>query len=116
MQKYVTFMEKESYKSFLKNKNYQKVRNHCHYAGKYTDAAHRICNLKFNVRNKIPVVFNNSSNYDYYFIIKELANQYKEQLECIELQKYRTISVLMEKEVTKIDKDGNESVATISTK
>ena len=31
-------------------------------------------NLKFNVPNEIPVVFHNGSNYDYHFIVKELAN------------------------------------------
>ena len=40
---------------------------------KYRAAEHRICNLKFNVPNKNPVVFHNGSNYDYHFIIKELA-------------------------------------------
>ena len=39
-------------------------------------AALSICNLKFNVPNEILVVFHNGSNYDYYFIIKELANQF----------------------------------------
>ena len=42
-------------------------------------AANSICNLKFNVSNKIPVVFHNGSNYDYHFIIKELANEFERQ-------------------------------------
>ena len=37
-------------KRILKNvsidKNYQKVRDHCHYTGKYRAAAHSICSLK----------------------------------------------------------------------
>ena len=60
-------------KKFAKGKNYRKVRDHCHYTGKYRGAAHSICNLKFNVPNEIPIVFYNGSNYDYHFIIKELA-------------------------------------------
>ena len=40
-----------------KNKNYQKVRDHCHYTGKYKDPANSICTLKFNVTNEIPVFF-----------------------------------------------------------
>ena len=32
------------------------------------------------------------------------------------MEKYKTFSVPIEKEVTKIDKDGNESIATISYK
>ena len=61
-------------KKLSKNMNYQKVRDHCHYTGKYRGAAHSICNLKFNVPSEIPVVFHNGSNYNYNFIIKELAN------------------------------------------
>ena len=36
-------------KKLSKSVNYQKVRDHCHYKGKYTDTAHSICNLKFNI-------------------------------------------------------------------
>ena len=46
-------------KMFAKDKNYRKVRDHCHYTAKYKGAAHSICNLKFNVPNQIPVVFHN---------------------------------------------------------
>ena len=60
-------------KKLSKTINYRKVRDHCHYTGKYRGATHNICNLKFNVPNEIPVLFRNSSNYDYHFIIKELA-------------------------------------------
>ena len=38
---------------FDKNKHYQKVRDHCHYTGKYRGAAHSICNLRFNLPNEI---------------------------------------------------------------
>ena len=48
------------------------------------------------------MVFHNDSNYDYLLIIKELAKEFEEQFEC-----------LVEKEVIKIYKDGNESVITI---
>ena len=33
--------------------------------------------------NGIPVVFHNGSNYDYLFTIKELANEFEGQLECL---------------------------------
>ena len=65
--------------------------------------------------NEIPVVFPNRSNYDYRFIIKELAKEFEGQFACLG-EKYKTFSILIEKEVTKIDKDGNESVVTISYK
>ena len=33
--------------------------------------------------NEITVVFYNGSNYDYYFIVKELANEFEGQFECL---------------------------------
>ena len=37
---------------FVNDENCQKVRDHCHFTGKYRGAAHSICNLKFNVPMK----------------------------------------------------------------
>ena len=47
------------------------------------------------------LVFQNWSNYDYYFIIKELTEELKRELSYLEenTQKYITISVPIEKEV-----------------
>ena len=49
--------------------------------------------------NEIPVVFHNSSNYDYHFIIKELAKEFEGQFKCLGeiTEKYKTFSVLIEK-------------------
>ena len=55
------------------NKKYHKVKDHCYYTGKYRGVAHDICNLRYKTPKEIPVVFHNSSTYDYHFIIKELA-------------------------------------------
>ena len=63
----------------MKDKNYRNVRDHCHYTGEYGGAAHNICNLKYSVLKKIPIAFNNGSNYDYHFIIKELAEEFRKQ-------------------------------------
>ena len=53
--------------------NHIKVRDHCHYTGKYRGAAHKICNLMYNTPREIPVIFHNGCSYDYHFIIKGLA-------------------------------------------
>ena len=74
--KSMLYLRKRILKKLSKNMNYRKVRDHCYYAGKYRGVAHSICNLKFNASNKIPVVFHNCSNYDYHFLIKELANEF----------------------------------------
>ena len=55
----------------------------CQLGGKYRSAAHSVCNLKLNKPYEIPVFFHNGSNYDYNFIIKELANEFQGKLECV---------------------------------
>ena len=71
-------------RKLAKNRNYWKVRDHCHYTGKYRGAAHSSCNLKFNVPDKIPATFHNGPNYAYHFIINTLANEFEGQFECLE--------------------------------
>ena len=106
---------KRTLKKLSKSINHWKLRDLCHYTGKYRGAAHSICNLKFNAHSEILVVFHNGSNYDCHFIIKESANEFKERFECLRknIEKYKTFSAPIEKDVTKIDKDGNESVVII---
>ena len=66
-------------------KKYHKVRDHCHYTGKYRGAAHDICNLRYKIPKipEIPVVFHNGSTDDYHFIIKELAEESEGEFECL---------------------------------
>ena len=71
------YNKKFCYDNDSKNfKNYQKVRDHCHYTGKYRGAAHSICNLQYKTTKKIPVVFHNGFKYDWDLIIKELAKEF----------------------------------------
>ena len=67
------YLSKKVEYKYVKDKKYCKVRDHCHYTKEYRDAAHSICNLKYSVPKRIAIVFNNGSDYDYHFIIKELA-------------------------------------------
>ena len=62
------------------DKKYYKVKDHCHYTGKYRGTAHNICNLRYKIPKEIPIVFHNGSTYDYHFIIKELVKKLKEIL------------------------------------
>ena len=66
----------------MMTKKYFKVKDHCHYTEKYRGAAHNICNLRYKIPTEIPVVFHNSSAYDYHFIIKELAEEFEGEFEC----------------------------------
>ena len=60
-----------------KIKKYGKVRDHWHYTGLYRSAVHSLCNLKYCVPKKVPIVFHNGSKYDYHFIMKESAEELK---------------------------------------
>ena len=55
------------------DKKYKKVRDHCHFTGKYRGAAPNICNLKYRKPNFTPVVFHNLSGYDGHLFIKHLG-------------------------------------------
>ena len=81
-------------------KNY-KVRDHCHYAGKYRGAAYNICNLRYKIPKEIPIVFHNGSTYDYHFIIKELVKEFEGNFECSgeNTEKYITFSAPIKKKI-----------------
>ena len=81
--------------------NNDKVRDHCHFTGKYRGAAQNSCNLRYKVPKNIPVIFHNGSTYDYDFIIKELANEFEGNFECLgeNTEKYITFSVPIKKRI-----------------
>ena len=85
---------------FCDDKSKKKVRSHCHYTGKFRGAAHSVCNLRYKVPKEIEIVFHNGSTYDYYFIIKKLAEEFKGKFECLgeNTEKYVTFSVPLKKE------------------
>ena len=79
-------------------KNHKKVRDHCHYTGKYRGAAHSICNLQNKTIKKIPVIFHNGSKYDWHLIIKELAKEFDcGEFKCLaeNTEKYISFSVYL---------------------
>ena len=116
MQQSVTFAKKKFENKYLKDRKYRKARDHCHYTVEYRGVAHSICNLKYNVPKKISVILHNGSNYDYHFIIKKLAEEFKKQFTFLgeNTEKYVTFRVPIEKEVTRIDENGEENTKNIS--
>ena len=114
----VCYICKKGFSTDDSNKKYHKVRDHCHYTGKYRGAAHDICNLRYKIPKEIPVVFHNGSTYDYHFIIKELAEEFEGEFECLgkNTEKYITFSVPIKKVITKKDKNGNDKTTKMSYK
>ena len=55
------------------NEDNPKVRDHCHYTGRYRSPAHMKCNLQYKIPSYIPIVFHNLSGYDAHLFKKELA-------------------------------------------
>ena len=39
--------------------------------------------FRYNVPKNIPIVFHNGSKYDYHFVIKKLAEEFKNDFECL---------------------------------
>ena len=68
---------------FYNDKNKKKVRANCYFTCKSRGAAHSECNLSCKVPREIPVVFHNGSTYDYHFIIKKVAEEFKGEFECL---------------------------------
>ena len=61
-----------------------RVKDHCHYTGRYRGAAHNSCNLKYSKPKGVPVFFHNLTGYDSHLFIKNLGSSNpKENIECI---------------------------------
>ena len=68
-----------------------RVRDHCHFTGKYRGAAHNTCNLKCKKPRVLPVIFHNLQGYDAHLFIKQLA-RLPGELNCIPSTEEKYIS------------------------
>ena len=59
-----------------------KVRDHCHFTGKFRVAAHSSCNLKFKKPKFTPVFFHNLRGYDSHLFVTKLGKS-KGDITCI---------------------------------
>ena len=83
MQIFAIFVNENLEDRYAKDKKDHKVTYHCYYRGEYRGAAHSLCNLNYSIPKKLPIVFHDGSNYDYHFIIKELAEGYEKHFTCL---------------------------------
>ena len=100
----ICYMCKENFCMDKDDKNYlnkRKVKDHCHYTGKFIGAAHSICNLNDNDQKEIPVIESNG------------------ELNCIgnNMGKFIAFSVPIKKEVSNYDSnDGKKKIITYKLK
>ena len=94
------FLTKEERKSFKQAKycniceeelGEYRVRDHCHFTGKYRGAAHNNCNLHCRKPRILPVIFHNLQGYDAHLFIKQLA-KIPGKLDCIPSTEEKYIS------------------------
>ena len=85
----------------MKNLDSGEVKDYRYFTDKYRGAAHNAYNLKYKIPKNIPVIFHNGSTYDYHFIIRELANEFDGNFECLgeNTEKCVTFSVPIKKRI-----------------
>ena len=71
-----------------------RVRDHCHFTGRYRGPAHNKCNLKYRKPNNISVFFHNLSGYDSHLFIKKIGCSINknENIKCIPTNEEKYIS------------------------
>ena len=72
--------------------------------------------IKYSLPKNIPIAFHTRSNDDYHLTIKEWAEEFEKQFPWLgeNTETYITFTVLTKKEVTRIDKIGEETTENIS--
>ena len=98
-------------------KTFSKVRDHCHYTGKFRGAAHQSCNLKFKRPKFTPVFFHNLQNYDAHLFVRALGLMDEVlSISCIpnNNEKYISFSLKFElKRITKWDPRKEEWIEVV---
>ena len=71
-----------------------RVRDHCHFTGRYRGPAHNKCNLKYRKPKNISVFFHNLSGYDSHLFIKKIGFSINknENIKCIPTNEEKYIS------------------------
>ena len=107
----VTYIKKVFFRNEKEKYKHIKVRDQCHYTGKFRAATHSTCNLRY-VPKKFPIMIHNCSTYDDHFIIKQIPVEFEGQFKCLgeNTEKYITYSLPIKKEVTNDEEnDGDDS-------
>ena len=85
----------------------KKVRDHCHFTGKFRGAAHNLCNLQFKKPKFTPVIFHNLSGYDSHLFVKNLGKS-EGDIKCIPNNEEIYISFSKDIVVSEYEKKGKK--------
>ena len=85
----------------------KKVRDHCHFTGKFRGTAHNKCNLQFKKPKFTTVIFHNLSGYDAHLFVKILGKT-EGNIKCIPNNEEKYISFSKEIVVGEYEKDGKK--------
>ena len=85
----------------------KKVRDHCHFTGKFRGTAHNICNLQFKKPKFTPVTFHNLSGYDSRLFVKNLGKS-EGNIKCIPNNEEKYISFSKDIVVEEYEKNGEK--------
>ena len=101
---------KEEFKKDDDDKNNEKVRDHCHFTGRYRGAAHSLCNLKNRKPNFTPALSHNLSGYDSHLFITNLGFG-EGNIDCIPNNEERYISFTKKIQVDSYINKKGETIA-----
>ena len=87
-----------------------KVRDHCHFSGKYRGAACKDCNFRMRKPKFMPVILHNLQNYDSHLFIKSLGVT-EGEIRCIAKTEEKYIS--FSKEIVMDEFEKNEKIIKI---
>ena len=90
----------------------KKVKDHCHFTGKFQGAACSKCNWKMKKPKFIPVVFHNLQNYDSHLFIKNLGGT-EGEINCIPKTEEKYISFSKDIVVDKFVNKENQQIVYV---
>ena len=82
------------------SKEDKKVRDHCHYTGKFRGAAHNSCNILFRRPKFTPIILHNLANYDAHLFVRNLGVS-EGDIDCIPNNNEKYISFTKNVEVNR---------------
>jgi hypothetical protein len=89
-------------KPFNDPKDY-KVRHHCHVSGKDICTCHNTCNLKMKLKNHLPAVCHNATNFDHAIIVRGFKQSFITSVDVIPKNTEKYLGFIVNKRIKFMD-------------